>query len=349
MPSNRDGWGNWAKRGRCPMQAVVIDKPGDVSVGEVPDPTPGPQDVVVAVRASGICGTDVHIVDGEFSLATYPLVPGHEFAGEVVAVGTAVPGLAVGTPVTADPNQYCGRCRPCREGHGNLCQNFNAVGITLSGASAEYVSVPHWLVRPLPDGFAMSVAALVEPLSCAVHGFDLLPSKLGDRFLVYGAGTMGLILVALAGRAGAISVTVVEPHADRRALARDFGADVAVASSEELGEERFEVVIDASGVVAAIEDAVAHVERGGTYQQFGVAPAEAKARFSPYRLYNDEVCFVGSMAVLHSFDRACDLAVRLDLGLERLVSHVLPLSAYAQALELIRRGQGLKVQVAPGT
>jgi 2-desacetyl-2-hydroxyethyl bacteriochlorophyllide A dehydrogenase len=329
------------------MQAVVIDKPGDVSVGEVADPVPGPDELVVAVRACGICGTDLHLVDGEFSLARYPLVPGHEFAGEVVAVGRRVTGIPVGTMITADPNSFCGRCRPCREGHGNLCEDFTALGVTVPGAAAEFVVVPSWLARPLPADFDMSVAALVEPLSCAVHGYDLVRPKLGDRFLIYGAGTMGLLLLALASRAGAISVTVVEPHAKRRELARSFGATKVFARGEELDGARFEVVIDVTGVVGAIEDALHHLRRGGTYQQFGVAPADALASFSPFRLYNDELSFVGSMAVLHSFDRACDLAVNLDLGLERLLSEPLPLASYVQALDRVRRGEGVKVQVAP--
>ncbi len=331
------------------MQAVVIDKPGDVDVGEVADPSPSPDEVVVAVRACGICGTDLHLADGEFSLARYPLVPGHEFAGEVVALGSNVSSLRVGAKVTADPNNYCGRCRPCREGHGNLCHNFRALGITDPGACAEYLAVPAWNVHVLPEGFDMSVAALIEPLSCVVHGYDLLPTKLGDRFLIYGAGTMGLLLIALAGRVGAVSVSVVEPNEARRQMARDFGATSVVGNADELDDGGgFEVVIDASGVVGAIEDAVRRIRPGGNYLQFGVAAAEAKARFSPYRLFNNEMSFVGSMAVLHSFDRACDLAVNVDLGLSRLVSDSLPISSYLEALGYVRGGKGLKVQVAPG-
>ena len=331
------------------MQAVVIDKPGDVDVGEIADPAPGPDEVVVEVRAGGICGTDVHLADGEFSRARYPLVPGHEFAGEVVAIGHNVSAVRVGAKVTADPNNYCGRCRPCREGHGNMCHNFRALGITDPGACAEYLAVPAWNVHLLPDAFDMSVAALIEPLSCAVHGYDLLRTKLGDRFLIYGAGTMGLLLISLAGRVGAVSVTVVEPKEGRRQMARDFGAAEVVGSADELDDEGgFDVVIDASGVVAAIEDALGRVRPGGNYLQFGVAAAEAKARFSPYHLFNNEMSLVGSMAVLHSFDRACDLAVNVDLGLSRLVSDSLPISSYLEALGYVRSGKGLKVQVAPG-
>ena len=257
------------------MQAVVIDKPGDVGVGEVPDPSPGPEDVLVAVRACGICGTDVHIVDGEYSPARYPVIPGHEFAGEVVAVGREVTGISIGAIVTADPN--------------NPCENPWGCGVSVAGACADYVVVRSWQARVLPGDFDVSVGALVEPLSCAVHGYDLVRANLGDRFLIYGAGTMGLLLVALAARVGAISVSVVEPNAARCDLARSLGATRVFASSQPFDGESFDLVIDATGVVGAIEDGLSRLKRGGTYLQFGVAPAEALASFSPYRLYSDEL------------------------------------------------------------
>jgi 2-desacetyl-2-hydroxyethyl bacteriochlorophyllide A dehydrogenase len=329
------------------VQAAVISAPGHVEVGEVPDPAPAPDEVVVAVRACGICGTDVHIAEGDFSLACYPVVPGHEFAGEVVAAGSQVEGVGLGTLVTADPNCHCGRCRLCREGHGNLCENLVALGVTVPGGCAEFVALPYWLARRLPEGFDASVGALIEPLSCVVHGYDLLRPKLGDRFCVYGTGTMGLMLVMLARRVGAIEVAVVEPKAERRQLALSLGADRAVAGGEELGGERFGVVIDASGALRAIEEGLSHVAPGGTFHQFGVAPDGSMARFSPYRLYNCEQSFVGSMAVGYSFDRACDLATGVELGLDRLLGDVVPLASYEEALERVRKGEGLKVQVAP--
>ena len=331
------------------MQAVVIESPGEVSVGEVPDPAPAPNQIVVAVRSCGICGTDLHLVDGDYEAARYPLVPGHEFAGEVVAVGKDVTSVGTGSLVAVDPSIYCGHCRPCRSGHGNLCENWNAVGVSVPGAAAEYVAVPEWNAHLLPAGFDMSLAALIEPLSCAVHGYDLIRTKLGDRFLIYGAGTMGLMLLLLASRSGAIGVTLVEPNAARRQRALELGASQAVASGEELEPPTgYDVVMDATGVIAAIEDGLQRVRRSGTFLQFGVAPAEATARISPYRIYNDEITVVGAMAVLESFDRACDLAIETDLGLRGLVSSRLPLGDYAVALGLARRGEGYKIQVAPG-
>ncbi|MCU1488662.1 MAG: alcohol dehydrogenase [Acidimicrobiaceae bacterium] len=331
------------------MQAVVIDAPGSLSYGELPDPTPKPGEVVVAVRACGICGTDLHLLDGDLTTGRYPVVPGHEFSGEIVALGAGVSELKVGTLVAVDPSLYCGHCSQCRIGHDNLCENWNAIGVTVNGAAAEYVAVPQWNAYRVPEGLDASLAALIEPLSCAVHGYDLIHTKLADRFLIYGAGTMGLLLLMLAYRAGAISVTMVEPIAARRDKARALGATRVVASGADLEPEaRFEIVMDATGVVAAIEDAIGRVRRGGTFLQFGVAPGDAFASMSPFKLYNDEVTMVGAMAVLHSYGRSRDLTVAGDMPLSELVSDRLPLSSYEEAVARVRRGSGYKVQVLPG-
>src|SRR5438270_8138186 len=132
------------------MRAVIIDAPGIIRVDNVPDPTPRPDEVLVRVGACGICGTDLHIIDGDSPLARYPIVPGHEFAGEVVAVGRNVPqgigtrdmNVTVGTRVAVEPNLYCGHCEFCRTGHENLCLNYSAIGVTVDGACAEYLTVP---------------------------------------------------------------------------------------------------------------------------------------------------------------------------------------------------------------
>jgi len=223
------------------------------------------------------------------------------------------------------------------------------MGVQSAGACAEYVVIPAWKAIVLPEGFDMSLAALIEPLSCAVHGYDLVSAKLGDRFLIYGAGTMGLMLVALAWRVGAVEITVIEPNSSRRDFALSMGASRVFASSEELADERFDVVVDATGALSAIEDALGRIKRGGTYLQFGVAASGSEASFSPYHLYGDELKFVGSMAVLHSFDRACDIVVNLDLGLSKLVTDTFALASYPDALNRLRAGSGLKVQVTPST
>jgi threonine dehydrogenase-like Zn-dependent dehydrogenase len=162
------------------MKAVVIEAPGQVAVCKLDDPTPGYGDVVVQVGACGICGTDLHLVAGESPLARYPLVPGHEFAGDIVAVGPGVAELQVGARVAVDPSLYCGTCETCRLGRANLCERYNALGVTRPGGAAEFAVVPAANVRELPARFDLSLAALIEPVSCAVHGLDMIKAKLGE-------------------------------------------------------------------------------------------------------------------------------------------------------------------------
>ncbi|MEU6040450.1 zinc-dependent alcohol dehydrogenase family protein [Actinomadura sp. NPDC047616] len=328
------------------MRAALIETPGTVAVTTVPDPAPGPGQVVVAVAACGICGTDLHIFDGDFAPTPYPIVPGHEFAGEIVAVGAGVAGLRTGDRVAVDPSLFCGACHYCERGQGNLCENWNAIGVTRDGACAEYALAPAANCHRLPEHLDLSHAALIEPLSCAVRGFDLLPRRMGDHYLIYGAGTMGLMMLQLARRAGAASISVVDLNAARLPVATRLGADAVAASADEFDRPQgWEVVIDCTGVVAAIEDGLTRVRRGGTFQQFGVAPADATARFSPFRVYNDEITIVGSMAVLHSFGRAVDLMGRGVIDPDIMISDRFALDRYPEALNAFRDGIGRKLQI----
>ncbi len=332
------------------MKAAVIDV-DRVTVESIPDPTPGPREVVVAVAACGICGTDLHIADGEFA-PTLPVTPGHEFAGEVVAVGTAVDagvdGVRVGDQVAVDPSLYCGECYFCQRGRGNMCERWQAIGVTATGGAAEYVAAPVANCVVLPGNIRPVDAALVEPLSCAVHGFDVLAPTMGDHYLIYGAGTMGLMMMELAKRAGAASVSVVDLNPARLETARELGCSAAVASADELDRPRgSDNVIDCTGVVAAIEDGLPRVIKGGTFQQFGVANEDATARFSPFVVYNQEIRIVGSMAVLHSFDRAAQLLAEGVLRPDVMISDRKPLDDYPAALEQFRAGVGRKIQVTP--
>ncbi len=330
------------------MQAVVIPEPGTVSVEGVPDPAPAAGEVVVAVEACGVCGTDIHILDGEFGPTTYPIVPGHEFCGEVVALGSGVTGLAEGDFVCVDPSLFCGTCRFCREGRGNLCERWNAIGVTVDGGCAEYANVPAANAFRLPEDVPRAHGTIVEPLSCAVRGFDQLQVRLADNYLIYGAGTMGLLLTQLAARAGAASVSVVDRNPDRLPRASRLGATHVATDAGELERPGgWEVVIDATGVVPAIEDGLRRVRRGGTFLMFGVAAEDATATVSPFRIYNDEIRIIGSMAVLHSFERARDLLVAGAIDAEAILTHRLGLTQYPEAIDTFRAGQGLKIQVAP--
>lgn len=324
------------------MRALVIEKPGEYSVQTIPDPTPGPGEVVVQVAAVGICGTDIHIVEGEFPPTPYPIVPGHEFCGQIVE------GPRSGEKVAVDPSLFCGACHYCRIGRGNLCERWGAIGDTVNGAMAEYVAVPEANCFTVPDELPASHGALVEPLSCAVHGFDGLPRMLGSHYLIYGAGTMGLMMLQLAVAAGAASISVVDLNTDRLQVARTLGADAVATNADEFDRPHgWEVVIDCTGAIPAIEDGLTRVRRGGTYQQFGVAPGDATASLSPFRIYNDEITVVGSMAVVHSFGRAVDLVRKGAIDADTMVTHTFALDQFSEALQAFRDGVGRKIQIAP--
>jgi 2-desacetyl-2-hydroxyethyl bacteriochlorophyllide A dehydrogenase len=329
------------------VRAAVITAPGEVEVTTVSDPSGGPRDVLIEVAGCGICGTDLHILEGEFA-PTLPIVPGHEFAGEVVEVGSEVTELAVGDRVAADPSLHCGECYYCRRGRGNLCERWNAIGVSVPGGAAEFAVAPVSNCFKLGPGLATADAALIEPLSCAVRGFDVLAPRLGDHYLIYGAGTMGLMMMELAKRAGAASVSMVDLIPARLDTAKLLGCSATVASADELDRPRgWDVVIDCTGVVAAIEDGLTRVGPGGTFQQFGVTSEKAVARFDPFRIYNQEIRIIGSMAVLHSFERAGELLEAGFLRPDIMISDRFDLEDYPKALDQFKQGVGRKIQVRP--
>ncbi len=330
------------------MRAVVFEAPGKLSVEKLDDPAPGRTDVVVEVAGVGICGTDIHVFEGDYGGAQYPLVPGHEVSGTVVAVGAEVSAIKVGDRVVVDPTLACGQCERCVNGSYNLCLNWNCFGVArTNGASAEYLVAPAPNAYRVPDGVDLHQATMVEPLSCAIRAYDVLPRRLGEHYLIYGAGTMGLLLAQLAPRAGAASVTVVDPNEGRRALAREVGVETVVSSATEVDRQHWDVVIDATGVIAAIEDGLRRVKPGGTFQQFGVAPVDATAAYLPISIVRDEITMVGSAASRYTFSRAVEMFAAGAIRSEPMFSHAFTLENYGQAMDMFRRGEGRKLQIRP--
>ncbi|MFG3045539.1 zinc-dependent alcohol dehydrogenase family protein [Streptomyces sp. NPDC090119] len=329
------------------MKAAVIESVGRAVVTEVPDPTPGPRDVVVEVAACGICGTDLHILQGEFA-PKLPIVPGHEFAGQVVGIGSLVTEVAVGDQVAVDPSLYCYECRFCRDGHNNMCERWAAIGVTTAGGAAQYAVAPVANCVKLPEHVRPQDAALIEPLSCAVRGYDILNSRLGAHVLIYGSGTMGLMMLELAKRTGAASVDMVDINPARLETAKLLGVSGSAANADELDRPQgWEVVIDATGNAAAIQDGLGRVAKAGTYLQFGVADYATRVTIDPYRIYNQEITITGSMAVLHSFERAAELFAGGVLNPDVFISDRIALENYPQALEQFAAGVGRKIVVTP--
>jgi 2-desacetyl-2-hydroxyethyl bacteriochlorophyllide A dehydrogenase len=304
--------------------------------------------VVVKVDYCGVCGTDLHILEGEFPPTPYPIIPGHEFAGTVADRGPEIPSrldLPVGARVAVDPSLYCGYCRRCRAGRDNLCENWAAIGDTVNGAFAEYVAVPAVNCYLLPEQVSTRHGAMAEPIACAVHGLRRLGPVSGDSVLIAGAGTMGLLLLQLLLHAGAGPVTVVDRVGSRLDVARKLGA--AHTATDLPGEAVFDAAIDATGVAAVTETVTGLVGRGGTMLVFGVSPADALMRVSPFRMYNDEITITGSMAILRSFGPAVSLLASGAVDPRPLLGEPVPLSQWGEAVEHIRRGEGIKWHIRP--
>jgi len=329
------------------MKAAVITAPGKIAIENVEDPTPGVNEVVVEVAAVGICGTDLHIFEGEFA-PKLPIVPGHEMSGTIVAVGRDVTDIKIGDKVAVDPSLHCGECFYCRRARGNLCENWNALGVTFPGAAAEFLLSPKKNIHKLPAGIDLKAAALIEPLSCAVRGFDQLPRNPGSNYLIYGSGTMGLMMAEMARVNGAANVCIVDLNSEKLETAKVLGFKNTANSVDNFDYPRgFDVVIDCTGIVAAIKDGLKHVMPGGTFLQFGVANKGAKVEIEPFWIYNKEITIVGSMAVLHSFDRAVELFANGVLNSEVMISDRYPLEKYEDALTAFKSGKGRKTIVLP--
>ena len=335
------------------MRAVVYDAPRRFSVREVPTPEPGPGEVRVRVVQTGVCGTDLHLHDGQF-MAVYPMVPGHEVVGVVDAVGPALgegtgaaAGPAVGERVVVNPNASCGRCTYCREGRPLLCDDLTGIGSSLPGGFAEFLVAPAVQVFSA-DGLADDTAVLVEPTSCAAHAIDVIAPRHGSTALVVGAGPTGILLAQLLRSAGVASMTVAAPTAFKLELARTLGVDRTFemtrgdlagdvrALLELSGGAGYDLTVDATGAAAVAEVLLPLTRNGGTAVFYGVADEADRVSISPYDVFRRELTVKGSFAEISSFPAAIAALRAGRARTDGLVTHRFPLEEYGSALEALR-------------
>ena len=332
------------------MQAILFPAAETIAVERVPDPTPAADEVVVQVAACGICGTDVHIYRNEY-MSTFPLIPGHEFSGKVVAVGKAVTDVKLGERVAVDPNLYCGHCDFCRNEQANHCRNWQGVGITRAGGFAEYVAAPARACYRLPDHLTTAQAAFIEPLACVIHALKRIRVWPGAQALIFGAGPMGLLLLQALRHSGAAQVVMVEKQPARLALATQLGGLAVPVDGQQAEALRaqapdgFDLVVDATGVPAVIEQAFTYVRPRGQYLQFGVTPMDATIRLRPYDLFRNDWTVIGSFALCYTFLPAIAWLANGVVDVLPLVSHTVPMTEFAPAFHAFAGGQTLKVHI----
>jgi 2-desacetyl-2-hydroxyethyl bacteriochlorophyllide A dehydrogenase len=340
------------------MKAAVLRGPHQLAVEEVPIPSPGPGEVLVRVEACGICGTDLRIQTADFP-ADYPVIPGHEFCGTIEEVGPDAGELQVGQRVAVNPNTPCRRCRWCYRGEPHLCRSMTACGVTYNGGFAQYCKVAAQLALPLPEGSDLPSDhwAMMEPISCCLHGIDVAQITAGDTVVILGGGSIGLLLMQIARHAGAGRLILSEPNDRKRGLAKSLGAD-EVVDPLELGDGLAEalremtaggadVVIEAAGLPVTAGQALKTARRGGTVLFFGVCPPNFELPLSPYEVYHSELTIRGTYTNPFTDSRALQLLASGRVQVGPIITHRFPLEQVAEGLDAVRRGDTVKALVIP--
>jgi D-arabinitol dehydrogenase (NADP+) len=329
------------------MKAVYYEAPKTWSVTEIPTPDAAPGQVRIKVGQVGVCGTDLHIHEGEFG-AVFPLVPGHELVGFVDQLGEGVTRFRIGEQVTVNPNVYCGQCPYCLAGRLGQCADMKGFGSNFPGFFAEYAVANHTLVFST-ESLPVDTAVFSEPTSCAMHGLESLQMRPGGSALVLGAGPTGLLLAQLIAAGGASSVTVAGPSQFKLDTASGLGVDrtvridrddpasnIAALLAASPHGDGYDAVVEATGSPVVGDICVPLTRRGGTVLIYGVTRDDDVVRFRPFDVFRREITIKGSFAEMTSFGAAIDALRGGRVRTDGIVTHRFALDDYGQALETLR-------------
>ena len=330
-----------------------------IEIRQLPEMEPGEGQVLLKVCACGVCGTDVHIYEGGKGSAEVkpPVILGHEFSGFIEKIGPGVEGLKVGQLVTVDPNIYCGKCLPCRQGQKQMCHHMGAVGVNMDGGFADYCLAPYAQCVVVPENTDPELAAMAEPLACCLHGIYRAGIRPGENVLVIGGGTIGQIMLQLARLAGAAKVVLSEPVAKRRELAVELGADAAIDPLNEnlnerlyeiLGSEGADVVIECVGNPRTSAQAIDAAARCGRILLFGVPHPEAILQTKMHPIFQKELTIMGSFVNPDTQSRAVALLASGQLKIKPLITHRYPIAQLEDAIKMQTSAESIKVLVVAG-
>lgn len=307
------------------MKSAVFHGKCDIRVEEREIPKVGPEEVLIKVMACGICGSDVHIFEGDQGSAAPepPLIQGHEFAGIITEVGKEVKNCKIGDRVCIDPADNCNECYYCASGMMGHCEHMGAIGTTRDGGFSQYAKVKARLVHHLADDVTFIEGAMAEPLACCINGADRSDIKVSDNVVIYGGGMIGLLLLQLAKLKGASKVVLVEPVEEKRRVAEKLGASLTINPMEQNVKEtllangisHIQVVIETCGLKSTSEEAIEIADRRGTVVLFAVTAAEAFINLKTYQLFQKELTVKGSFCSPYDMGRAVELinAHRIDV------------------------------------
>ncbi len=348
------------------MQALVVVEPSKLEIREVPVPVPGPNEVLARVRAVSICGTDAHLIRGDypgFWPPSFPFIPGHEWAGELVALGPGAErfGFALGDRVAGTSHDACGVCQKCVEGRYNLCENYGKPGLhrqyghNVQGADATYVVHGVKCVFPLPDGLSFDEGAVIDPASIALHVANRGQIAPGDTVAITGAGAIGLLAGDAARIRGAARVIVIERNRLRLAKAGEMGfetvdsgdGDPAATVREMTGGFGADVVLECAGVPATVEWSLEMLRRGGRCAAVGIPTSGVEIAMQ--RLVLDELELVGSRASAGEMRRVMPLVEQGRMRVRDIMTHTFDLADYPRAIEALNdpTSGAIKIIVRP--
>lgn len=330
---------------------------GNIEIQEVPDPKPAAEEVKIKVKACGICGTDIHILQDEFEYIT-PVILGHEFTGVIVEKGEKVKGWEPGERVVAETTvASCGRCRYCRMGSENICPDRLGLGRTANGAFAEYLVLHQRLIHSLPPEVDFTAGALSEPLACCVHGvLEITRIQPGDWVLIMGPGPIGLLALQLAKVSGGrVAICGITSDGERLALAENLGADLAINVEKEnvtaiirelTGGYGADIVLECSGAPKAADLGLEVVRKQGTYTQIGLFGQRIHLDFQ--KIAVKELKVYGSLnQQWTSWNTALKLVEKGKVQTRPLISEVLPLSKWKMAFQEYEKHRGVKIVLLP--
>jgi threonine dehydrogenase-like Zn-dependent dehydrogenase len=333
------------------MKALVHTAPMKFEFRDAPVPQYGDDEVLVRVKAVGICGSDVHGYTGTTGRRIPPLIMGHEAGGVVEAVGRNVRNASVGDRLTFDSTVYCNQCPACRQGRVNLCTHRKVLGVATpafhrDGAMAEYVAVPWWIIYRLPEAVSFEEAALIEPCSVSLHAARITPIEVNDVVAVVGAGQIGLFAMQGARVKGAGKLVVLDVREERLALARQLGADVTINPStadvaaemrKALGRPDADVVLEAVGTERAVSLALGLTRLGGNATLIGNVTPRIQVNLQD--IVSREITIRGSCAIAGEYQASLDLMAAGRIDGKPLISRVMPLAEGQQAFDALHHGE----------
>jgi L-iditol 2-dehydrogenase len=336
------------------MKAAVVYGENDIRISEIPTPVPGPGEVLVKVKASGVCATDVKILGGSGLPKELPIILGHEAAGTVEALGEGVTGLTINQRVAVYPIAACGECFFCRQGRYSLCFKPYGLGHGADGGFAEYVLIPRQIVRlggtiDIGD-MSFDMAAMIEPTSCCVAAAEQCGTKAGDTVLIIGSGPLGL-LHTIVSKVRGCRVIIIDMNEQRLAKAKEVGADITFNTERDdvFKEVRkltgigADIVIAAVGVPEVIEKYLPLVRNGGVFNIFGGTPPGKTISLDPRWLHYGEIILTGTFAAsLNQFKKAASLVQERADDIAKVVSVRCGLDDILEAVERVKNGTALK-------